>query len=32
METLETLGRLRADRMEKWRRGEGPKPNLRIRR
>jgi MoaA/NifB/PqqE/SkfB family radical SAM enzyme len=30
METLETLGRLRADRMEKWRRGEGPKPNLRI--
>jgi MoaA/NifB/PqqE/SkfB family radical SAM enzyme len=30
METLATLGRLRAERMERWRRGEGPKPNLRI--
>lgn len=30
METLATLARVREDRMAKFRRGEGPKPNLRI--
>jgi len=30
MDTLATLGRVRAERMERYRRGEGPKPNLRI--
>lgn len=30
METMRRLGELREERMEKFRRGEGPKPNLRI--
>ncbi len=30
MDTLARVGQLREERMEKWRKGEGPKPNLRI--
>jgi len=30
MATLETLGRVRAERMDRWRAGKGPKPLLRI--
>lgn len=30
METFRLLAQIRAERMERWRRGEGPKPRLRI--